>query len=619
MYILGISAFFHDSAAALIENGQTVAAAQEERFSRIKHDDGFPVQAIGFCLDFASLSLNDLECVVFYDKPFLKFERLLDTYLSYSPKGLMSFIKAMPLWLKKKIFIKKIIRDELRKLTGKNTRDVKILFTEHHLSHAASAYYPSSFEESAIVTIDGVGEWATTSIFKAEKNSLTVLKEVRFPHSVGLLYSAFTYFLGFRVNSGEYKLMGLAPYGVADSEETQHFTTIIKEKLCTVFDDGSIFLNPDYFTYATGLKMLDKLKWERLFDLSLRKPEDPITTRHGNLALAIQQVTEECVLKIAAEAKKITGSGNLCMAGGVALNGVANGKLQCSGLFKNIYIQPAAGDAGGAVGAALAAYHMYYDKQKTTPAFYDAMNGAYLGPSFSNREITRLCQKLKIVAHLETDVEIIEKTALLLQEGQIVGWFQGRMEFGPRALGNRSILADPRNPKMQKELNLKIKFRENFRPFAPAIPIEYLHEYFEQPGVSPYMLFVDGLLTRWRKTLPENYFSLSPEEKLLIKRSDLPAITHVDFSARVQTVHRETNPRFHQLLISFQKLTGCPILVNTSFNVRGEPIVCTPEQAINCFKHTGIDVLILNNVMILKKEQTDDGLFSEKQNRTYVD
>jgi len=603
MYILGISAFFHDSAAALIEDGQILAAAQEERFSRIKHDDGFPVHAIKFCLDFASISIDDLDCIVFYDKPFLKFERLLDTYLAYSPKGLLSFIRAMPLWLKKKIFIKKIIRDELEKLTGRETGKIKILFTEHHLSHAASAYYPSPFEEAAIVTIDGVGEWATTSIFKAEKNSLTVLKEIRFPHSLGLLYSAFTYFLGFRVNSGEYKLMGLAPYGNPDSEEVRHFITIIKEKICTLFIDGSIFLNPDYFTYATGLKMLDGVKWEGLFHIRLRKPEDPITTQHGNLALAIQQVTEECVINIAREAKKLTGSDNLCMAGGVALNGVANGKLQRSGIFSQIYIQPAAGDAGGAVGAALAVYHIYHDKPKIKHSFYDGMNGACLGPSFNDDDIIRICKKFKLSFREEPGDEIVQKTALLVQEGYIVGWFQGRMEFGPRALGNRSILADARDMSMQKKLNLKIKFRESFRPFAPSIPIEYLNDYFEQPGISPYMLFVHDIQSRRRNSLPANYYSLAPEDKLSVVRSELPAVTHVDFSARTQTVHPETNPRFHQLLMAFHKLTGCPVLVNTSFNVRGEPIVCTPEEAIRCFLHTEIDVLVLNNVMILKKDQ----------------
>ncbi len=618
MYILGISAFFHDSAAALIEDGRTIAAAQEERFSRIKHDDGFPVQAIRFCLEFASLSIDNLDCVVFYDKPFLKFERLLDTYLAYSPKGLLSFIKAMPLWLKKKIFIKKIIRDELKKLTGQESGKIKILFTEHHLSHAASAYYPSSFEEAAVITIDGVGEWATTSILKAEKNNLTVLKEIRFPHSLGLLYSAFTYFLGFRVNSGEYKLMGLAPYGVAHLEETKHFISIIKEKLCTLFDDGSIFLNPGYFTFATGSKMLDREKWERLFGIRLRKPEDPLTLRHGNLALAIQSVIEECVINIAREAKKLTGSENLCMAGGVALNGVANGKLQRSNLFSQIYIQPAAGDAGGAVGAALAAYHLYYGKQKINCAFYDGMNGAYLGPSFSENEVIHICKKFKIKFHPESDDGVIQKTASLLQEGNIVGWFQGRMEFGPRALGNRSILADPRDGHMQKKLNLKIKFRESFRPFAPAIPIEYLNDYFEQTGISPYMLFVNDIQTRWRISLTENFETLAPEDKLSVKRSELPAITHVDFSARIQTVHQETNPRFHQLLMAFQKLSGCPVLVNTSFNVRGEPIVCTPAEAIHCFMHTEMDVLVLNNLMIFKNEQTEKG-FVSAQNNIYAD
>jgi carbamoyltransferase len=619
MYILGISAFFHDSAAALIEDGHVIAAAQEERFSRIKHDDGFPVHAIQFCLDFASISIDDLECIVFYDKPFLKFERLLETYLAYSPRGLVSFIKAMPLWLKKKIFIKKLIRDELKTLTGKDAGKIKILFTEHHLAHAASAYYPSSFEESAIVTIDGVGEWATTSILKAEKNKLTILKEIRFPHSIGLLYSAFTYFLGFRVNSGEYKLMGLAPYGIADSAETKRFISIIKERICTVYDDGSIYLNQDYFTYATGLKMVDKKRWEDLFGMRLRAHEDPITQQHGNLALAIQLITEEMVIKIAREAKKLTGSDNLCMAGGVALNCVANGKLRQAGLFRNIYIQPAAGDAGGSLGAALAAYHLYYKKEKSKPPFYDGMQGTYLGPSYSNLEIAGICKGLKIVSTLESDDKVIQKTALLLKQGNIVGWFQGRMEFGPRALGNRSILADPRDPAMQKKLNLKIKFRESFRPFAPAIPIEYSNKYFEPGGVSPYMLFVQNIQKHWRKELPDNYIALDPEEKLSIDRSDLPAITHVDCSARIQTVHEETNPRFRELLLAFYKESGCPVLVNTSFNVRGEPIVCTPGEAIRCFMETEMDVLVLNNHVLLKKEQTVKGFGSARQNRPHAD
>ena len=619
MYILGISAFFHDSAAALIEDGHIIAAAQEERFSRIKHDDGFPVQAIRFCLDFASISPEDLECIVFYDKPFLKFERILETYLAYSPRGWVSFIKAMPLWLKKKIFIKKIIRDELKNITGRELADIKILFTEHHLSHAASAYFPSPFRVSAILTIDGVGEWATASIMKADKNRLTILKEIRFPHSLGLLYSAFTYFLGFRVNSGEYKLMGLAPYGIADSEETKYFISLIRERICTLFDDGSIFLYQDLFTYATGSKMINKKKWEDLFGIQSRNPDEPITQHHCNLALAIQVITEEIVIKMAGEAKKLTGSDNLCMAGGVALNGVANGKLQQSGLFRNIYIQPAAGDAGGSIGAALAAFHLYFRKEKTGHLFYDGMQGAFLGPEYSNHEIGMVCKRLKIVSSLETDDAMIQKTAAFIRDGYIVGWFQGRMEFGPRALGNRSILADPRDPAMQKKLNLKIKFRESFRPFAPSVTAEKANAYFESNGDSPYMLFVHPVQKHLRKELPADYAQLAPEEKRSVDRSDLPAITHVDFSSRVQTVHEETNPRFRQLLTAFHELTGCGVLVNTSFNIRGEPMVCTPEQAIRCFMNTEMDVLVLNNHIILKKDQVKAGFELVKQHLPYWD
>jgi len=436
---------------------------------------------------------------------------------------------------------------------------------------------------------------------------------------VGLLYSAFTYFLGFRVNSGEYKLMGLAPYGMAASPETKRFISIIREKICTIYDDGSIYLNQELFTYATGLKMLDKNKWEELFGMSMRKPEDPITQQQGNLALAIQSITEECVIKIAQEAKKLTGSNNLCMAGGVALNCVANGKLQQTELFTNIYIQPAAGDAGGSVGAALAAYHLYHKKEKTKHPFYDGMKGSYLGPEYSNHEIARICSSFKMVSSLETDEGVVQKTASLLREGNIVGWFQGRMEFGPRALGNRSILADPRDPDMQKRLNLKIKYRESFRPFAPAIPMEYADGYFEPGGISPYMLFVQNVQDRWRKKLPENYISLPPEDKLSIERSELPAITHVDFSSRVQTVHEETNPRFRRLLNAFHALSGCPVLVNTSFNVRGEPIVCTPAEAIRCFMDTEMDVLVLNNHLLLKRDQTMEGFGSVKPNRPFSD
>ncbi len=486
MYILGVSAFYHDAAAALIQDGNIIAAAQEERFSRIKHDERFPVNAVKCCLDIGAISMDDIEYVVFYDKPFLKFERLLETYLAFAPRGLRSFIKAMPLWLKQKLYLKKVIRQSLESISGRKNKKLKILFTEHHLSHAASAYFPSPFDECAIVSIDGVGEWATTSICRGNKNDITVIKEVHFPHSVGLLYSAFTFFLGFQVNSGEYKLMGLAPYGNQAAEETKHFIGTIKEHICKIFDDGSIFLNQDFFTYATGMKMVDEKQWEKLFGLKKRKADSSIAQTHCNLALAIQHVTEEIVTKIVLEAKKLTGSDNLCLAGGVALNCVINGKLQHSGIFKNIYIQPAAGDAGGSVGAALAAHHIYFGNEKIRHQSYDGMNGSFLGPEFHSAEIIKICRGEKIVYELLTDESILQKTAALLQEGNIVGWFQGRMEFGPRALGNRSILADPGDPEMQKKLNLKIKFRESFRPFAPAIPIELVDQYFELSQSSPY-------------------------------------------------------------------------------------------------------------------------------------
>ncbi len=603
MYILGISAFYHDAAAALTHDGNIIAAVQEERFSRIKHDERFPVNAVKSCLDIGCITMDDIEYVVFYDKPFLKFERLLETYLAFAPRGLRSFIKAMPVWLKQKLYLKKVIRQSLESITGRANKRLKILFTEHHLSHAASAYFPSPFDESAIVSIDGVGEWATTSICRGIKNDITVIKEVHFPHSVGLLYSAFTFFLGFQVNSGEYKLMGLAPYGNPEAEETRHFVGTIKEQICKIFDDGSIYLNQDYFTYATGLKMVDEKKWERLFGLKMRTADSRITQAHCNLAMAIQQVTEEIVTKIVLEAKKMTGSDNLCLAGGVALNCVINGKLQQSGIFKNIYVQPAAGDAGGSVGAALAAHHIYFGKEKIRMLSYDGMNGSFLGPQFHSAEILKICRGKKIVYELLTDESILQKTASLLQEGNIVGWFQGRMEFGPRALGNRSILADPGDPDMQKKLNLMIKFRESFRPFAPAIPIELVDQYFELNQFSPYMLFVHQLRTKWRKKLPENYSAFNPEEKLQVERSVLPAITHVDFSSRIQTVHQETNPRLWHLLMAFQNLTGYPVLVNTSFNVRDEPIVCSPAEAIDCFMKTEMDVLVLDNILILKKDQ----------------
>ena len=598
MYILGISAFYHDAAAALIKDGKIVAAVQEERFTRIKHDENFPINAIKFCLDHEHISVYDLEAVVFYEKPFLKFERLLETYLSFAPKGIISFIKAISVWSKKKLFIKKIIKDELQKLADDQKPTYKIFFSEHHLSHAASAYYTSPFSESAVLNIDAVGESATTSIFHAKNNQLTSLKEVSFPHSVGLLYSAFTYYLGFKVNSGEYKLMGLAPYGDIHAAETITFKKIIAEKLCTVYEDGSIFLHQQYFNYATGLTMVKDEQWASLFSLSKRKEEDKITNRHCNLALAIQTFTEEIIIKLAQEAKKITGSENLCMAGGVALNCVANSKLKQAGIFSNIYVQPAAGDAGGALGAALAAYHIFYDNKKQEDG--NSMSGTYLGPGYSNEAIENTLKQYRAVYECIGEEDIYKRTAASIDEGNVVGWFNGRLEFGPRALGSRSIIADPRDEAMQQKLNLKIKFRESFRPFAPAVKVERASEYFKMNEASPYMLFVQELNDHSKITIAAGG---SMEEKLASVKNPFPAITHVDGTARVQTVDAQTSPSFYKLLTAFEERTGCAVLINTSFNVRGEPIVCTPEDALRCFMNTGMDILVLNNFILRKNEQ----------------
>jgi carbamoyltransferase len=603
MYILGVSAFFHDSAATLVNDGVIIAAAQEERFSRIKNDDGFPLQAIKYCLEHACINPVDLTCVVFYDKPFLKFERLLETYIAYAPRGLRSFVKAMPLWLKQKLFLKKIIREELQSLSGDKLRNLKILFSEHHLSHAASAYYPSPFCEAAVLTIDGVGERATSSISRAAGNKITVLKEMYFPHSIGLLYSSFTYFLGFEVNAGEYKLMGLAPYGNSESEETARFIERIRQSVCTIHSDGSVFLSPEYFSYSTDLKMIPEKKWELLFGMKRRKPSDQITQQHVNLALAIQVVTEKAVINMAREARKITGSENLCFAGGVALNCVINGMIHEQRIFSNIFIQPAAGDAGGSAGAALAVFHIYYNRDKLKYTQDDGMQGALLGPSYTNEQIIKICRRMDIVYTIESDESILSKTATLLMEGKITGWFQGRMEFGPRALGNRSILADPRDPNMQHKLNQTIKFRESFRPFAPAVLLEAAGDLFEMDSPSPYMLLVKKIKKEFRKELPDQFTLLTPEEKLAFPVSSLPATTHVDFSSRIQTVDPFVHPRFASLLKTFQQLSGYPVLVNTSFNVKDEPIVCTPEQAIACFMQTDMQVLVLENVLILKQAQ----------------
>jgi carbamoyltransferase len=602
--ILGISAFYHDSAAAIIEDGEIIAAAQEERFTRKKHDPSFPTNAVKFCLQYSGTSLNDLDAIAFYDKPLLKFERLLETYYAFAPKGLSSFITAMPVWLKEKMFLKRLLNEELEKIEPFDSKKVKLLFPEHHLSHAASAYFPSPFEDAAILTIDGVGEWATASICHGKGKDITILKELKFPHSLGLLYSAFTYFLGFRVNSGEYKLMGLAPYGIPGSDEVNKFVKIIKEHLVDIKEDGSIWLNQDYFNYATGLRMVHEDKWEKLFGFRTRKPEAELMPHHCNLGLAIQEVTEEAVIRMAKEAKKLTGSDNLCMAGGVALNCVANGKVYNTKLFKDVFIQPAAGDAGGALGSAMAAYHIYFEQERVTPSTLDGMKGSYLGPEYSDLDVQLTAKKYKAkYAHYATPDELCANVSRILSEGNVVGWMQGRMEFGPRALGGRSILGDPRNAEMQKKLNVKIKFRESFRPFAPSVLAEECEQYFEHKSSSPYMLLVQPVVEKRRKTLPPGYHTFSLKDKLYHLRSDMPAITHIDFSARIQTVHKETNPRYYQLIEEFKKLTGYGVIVNTSFNVRGEPIICTPEDAYRCFMRTEMDYLVVGNFVFSKKDQ----------------
>jgi len=602
--ILGISAFYHDSAAAIVVDGVIVAAAQEERFTRIKHTSDFPVHAIKFCLEEAGLEIDELDAVVFYDKPFLKFERLLQTYFAMAPKGIISFLKAMPVWIKEKMFLKKHIYDGLKEVGHYNKKKIKLLFPEHHLSHAAAAFFASPYNKSAILTIDGVGEWCTASIATGNANSITFLKELEFPHSVGLLYSAFTYFLGFTVNSGEYKLMGLAPYGNPESPETAKYIEIIKTNLVSIKPDGSIWLNQAYFDYATGLKMIKEKKWEALFGLILRKPEAELNQQHCNLALAIQTVTEEIVIKMAIEAQKLTGADTLCMAGGVALNCVANGKLLLKNIFKEIYIQPAAGDAGGALGAALAVYYMYYDNIRNADEENDMMQGAFLGPSYTDKEVELMCKKNKAVyVKYDGDALLNEFIATQIAEGNVVGWFQGKMEFGPRALGNRSILGDARNEEMQKKLNIKIKYREGFRPFAPSVLHEDLNTYFDLNAASPYMLLIGKVSEKRRKPLPENYHNLSLWDKLYFVRSDIQSVTHLDFSARIQTVHKETNPKYHQLISAFKKNTGYGLIVNTSFNVRGEPIVCTPYDAFRCFMSTDMDYLVMNNYVLKKTAQ----------------
>ncbi|MES2794494.1 MAG: carbamoyltransferase [Bacteroidota bacterium] len=607
MKILGISAFYHDSAAAYIENGEIIAAAQEERFTRKKHDPSFPSEAIKYCLREANVQLSELDAIVFYDKPLLKLERLLETYYAFSPRGIRSFLTAIPVWLKEKMFLKRMLYEGLFEIEKFDKKKVKLLFPEHHLSHAASAFYPSNFEEAAILTLDGVGEWATASICHGKGKTISILKELKFPHSLGLLYSSFTYFLGFKVNSGEYKLMGLAPYGSIGSDNVAKYIEIIKKELIEIYEDGSIWLNQDYFNYATGLRMVFDKKWEKLFGFPTRDSEANLEQHHCDLGLAIQEITEEIVIKMAIEAQKLTGCENLVMAGGVALNCVANGKLQTAGIFKNIFIQPAAGDAGGALGAALAANHIYFGEERVIDKSQkDAMKGSYLGPEFIDRDIIQMSKKYKAdFKYYENFGDLSEKTAKILAEGNVVGWFQGRMEFGPRALGGRSILGDPRNPEMQKKLNLKIKYREGFRPFAPSVLAEDVNEYFECPSNSPYMLLVHGVNKNRRRELPNNYNQLPLMEKLYFLRSDLPSITHVDYSARIQTVHSETNPKYHQLIADFKKETGYGVVVNTSFNVRGEPIVCTPEDAYRCLMRTEMDYLVIGNMIFDKRNQPE--------------
>jgi len=604
--ILGISAFYHDSAAAILRDGKILAAAQEERFTRKKHDPGFPTRAVQYCLEHAGTTIDQLDAVVFYDKPLLKFERLLETYYGYAPKGWISFLTAMPVWMSEKLFLKRLIRKELKKVMPYRKKDLNLLFPEHHLSHAASAFYPSPFEDAAILTIDGVGEWATASIWHGQGKDLKILREMHFPHSLGLLYSAFTYFLGFKVNSGEYKLMGLAPYGNPDSERVKSFVEIIKTKLISLKEDGSLWLNPTYFSYATSLRMVPDRKWEALFGFPKRKGEAELEQIHCDLAQAIQQVTEESVLRMAKEAQRLTGSKNICLAGGVALNCVSNGKLEQAGIFDEMFIQPAAGDAGGALGAALAAHHLSFEKKRSPSGSSDSMLGSYLGPAFSDYDVEKLVRRHNAEVHTFEDFNALaERVAAEIEQGAAIGWMQGRMEFGPRALGNRSILGDPRNPEMQKKLNLKIKYRESFRPFAPSVQAEYAKESFDLVGDSPYMLLVHQVTKAIQNAPPKGYFDLPLREKLYFQRSSLPAITHIDYSARIQTVHQETNPRYWQLLEAFRQKTGCSTLVNTSFNVRGEPIVCTPEDAYRCFMRTEMDVLVIGNHLFLKQEQPD--------------
>lgn len=600
MKILGISAYYHDAAACLVIDGEIIAAAQEERFTRKKHDSNFPVSAIGYCLIEAKIAPKDIDYVAFYDKPFLKFERLLETYLAFAPRGFNSFATSLPIWLKDKLFQKTVITNALKGLWGKDVKwEEKLLFSEHHLSHAASAFFPSPFEKAAVLTMDGVGEWTTTSVALGNGNKLSVIKEIHFPHSIGLLYSAITYYTGFKVNSGEYKVMGLAPYG------EPKYASLIKDHLIDIKEDGSFALDMSYFNYCTGLTMTNE-KFDALFGGRARKQESIITQREMDLAASIQVVIEEVVLKLAKGIAKTTGEKNLCLAGGVALNCVANGKLLKEKIFERLWIQPAAGDAGGALGAALGAHHIMLNQPRKVSENIDAIEGSYLGPEFSKEEIFARLKKCGAVFEALEEKELLDQTVHALANGKAVGWMNGRMEFGPRALGCRSIIADPRSPVMQKLLNLKVKYRESFRPFAPSVLNEDVDQWFEMDDDSPYMLLVADVVKEKRRQMTADEQALFGIDKLNVPRSEIPSVTHIDYSSRVQTVHKETNPRYYALIKRFKELTDCPVIINTSFNVRGEPIVCTPEDAFRCFMGTELDVLVVGNFFLLKTVQTQN-------------
>ncbi len=599
MRILGISAFYHDSAAALVEDGGIIAAAQEERFTRKKHDARFPESAIRYCLDEAGCGLDGVDFVAFYDKPFLKFERLLETYVSFAPRGFQSFRMALPVWLKEKLFQKDLLRKRFKEFDANFDWQTKLLFAEHHQSHAASAFYPSPFEEAVVLTMDGVGEWATTSVAIGRGSELRMTKEIHFPHSLGLLYSAFTYYTGFKVNSGEYKVMGLAPYG------EPIYKDLILDSVMDLKDDGSFRLDQSYFDYCTGLRMTND-KFAALFGGPARAAEELLTQRHMDLAASVQAVTEEVVLRLTRSLREETGIANLCLAGGVALNCVANGKVLRDGRFDNVWVQPAAGDAGGALGAALNAYHHYQGQPRKLNGARkgrDAMAGSYLGPSYAQSEIEKRLSEAGASFEVMDDAVMTDATVAALVDEKAVGWFQGRMEFGPRALGGRSILGDPRSPAMQKTLNLRVKYRESFRPFAPSVLREDVADWFDIDADSPYMLMVAPVVESRRREMTPEQQALFGIEKLNVPRSDIPAVTHVDYSARIQTVHADTNPRYHALISGFKAATGCPVLVNTSFNVRGEPIVCTPEDAFRCFMGSDIEVLVVGNCYLRKEDQ----------------